>query len=461
MTNIHRDRLIECLSRERERYRSTHQKSGTAREARSQSLLFQAPMNWMQQWPMEFPLTVANANCQTLIDADANRYVDLCLGYSAAFPGHAAPAGVQIHREKANDMMAESHLNSAGSVYLVPSASDSVVGELLKERYGQSYWGFALSATDANRFAIKLCRAVTGRQKILVFEGCYHGTVEETFATNQNGMTVTREGNLGIGVETQKTTTAIEFNDSEALAVALRSKEYACILLEPVMTNCGIIYPKSGFLDEILKLSRETGTISIFDEAHTLTADARGYVKKHALTPDVLVLGKCLGGGFPVGAYGVTKELRDRIHQVLRVEYSDVSGIGGTLTGSPAAMAAIVDTLANRLTNENYEAAIRNTHHLADGMREIITKLGIKWSVVTLGARFDIWFAATPAKNATEAFTIHDSDLYEYVFTAMLNRGYVLSPYWNILGSVSPFMTSDEITGFLKAFRQTLKDICD
>jgi len=360
---INREKLAAQLELERRRYVSQHRKSMEKKAERSGVLLYNAPMNWMQQWPLEVPITVERGEKHKVIDADGNEYIDFCLGYSAAFPGHGS-------REVAKALH---ETMSGGMVYTMPSVLDAETGARLKERFGQDYWGFALSATDANRFIIKLCREITGRKKILVFNGCYHGTV------------------------------------------------------------------------------------FIIDEAHTITYDYRGYAKKHALKPDVLILGKCIGGGFPVGLYGVSKSIRDRIDGIIRVEYSDTSGIGGTMTGSVMAMAGIKAALTYELTESNYRKAIQNTDFIVDGLRKIIAGEKLGWSIVSLGARFDIWFAEKPGINAAEAFACHDGDLYEYVFTALVNRGYIMSPYWNILASVSPYLTEAECKEFLTAFHDVVE----
>jgi len=364
-------------------------------------------------------------------------------------PGHGSRKVVEV----LNDAMA------GGMVYTMPSDLDAEAGNLLRERFGQEFWGFALSATDANRFVIKLCREITGRSKILVYNGCYHGTVEETFAMGESGKTTTREGNIGIGIDTSKTTTAIEFNDLDALKQELEKQAYACLMLEPVMTNCGIIHPADGYLEAAKALCKQYGTVFIIDEAHTITADHRGYAKKHDLQPDILILGKCIGGGFPVGAYGVSIEIKKRIDGIIRVEYSDTSGIGGTMTGSVMAMAGIRAALTYELTEENYRKAIGHTERIVEGIRDIIGKYHLNWSVASLGARFDIWFADRPGVNAAEAFANHDGDLYEYLFTALLNRGYIMSPYWNILGSVSPYMNESECQEFLKVLKEMIRSI--
>ena len=436
---------------ERDTYRLKHNGSQEKKIGRNGVLLYNAPMNWMQQWPLEFPLTAANGYKHKITDTDENEYIDLCLGYSAAFPGHGS--------REVNNALYEAM--NGGMVYTMPSERDEETGYLLKERFGQDFWGFALSATDANRFVIKLCREITGRKKILVFNGCYHGTVEETFAAGEGGETKTREGNIGIGVDTSKTTTAIEFNDLTVLEEELQKQEFACLLLEPVMTNCGIIHPAEGYLEAAKELCRKYGTVFIIDEAHTITAGYSGYAAENALKPDVLILGKCIGGGFPVGAYGVSTEIKNRIDAILNVEYSDTSGIGGTMTGSVMAMAAVKAALTCELTQNNYKRAIANTERMVEGLRLIFAEYGLNWSVVSLGARFDIWFSARPGNNAAEAFESHDGELYEYIFTAMLNRGYIMSPYWNILASVSPHLSEAECGVFLKAFEEVICAVID
>ena len=446
---IDREKISDRLELERKAYAAKHGRSLLQKTERSDVLLYNAPMNWMQQWPLEFPITAVRGEKHKIIDADRNEYIDFCLGYSAAFPGH----GSRKVAEALSDAM------RGGMVYTMPSDLDAETGVLLRERFGQDYWGFALSATDANRFIIKLCREITGRKKILVFNGCYHGTVEETFAMGEGGETLTREGNIGIGVDTAKTTTAIEFNDLNALEAELRKEEHACLMLEPVMTNCGIIHPKAGYLETAKTLCKKYGAIFILDEAHTITADHRGYAKKHDLRPDVLILGKCIGGGFPVGVYGVSESIKNRIDEIIRVEYSDTSGVGGTMTGSVMAMAGIRAALTYELTESNYEKAIANTDFITSGLLEIIKKYSLGWSVVTLGARFDIWFGPKPGVSAAEAFVCHDGDLYEYIFTALVNRGYIMSPYWNILGSVSPYLSESECRGFLEAFEEIVRSI--
>ncbi|MBR0600231.1 transaminase [Sinanaerobacter chloroacetimidivorans] len=448
---INRKKLQEQLLLEREVYLTSHQNSYQNKSKRSEVLLYNAPMNWMQQWPLAYPITIESGCQHKVTDIDSNEYIDFCLGYSAAFPGHGSKDVSKLLHEQMNK----------GMVYTMPSSLDAKVAGLLKERFGQDFWGFALSATDANRFMIKLCRAITNRKKILVFNGCYHGTVEEAFAMGENGETKTREGNIGIGVETSRTTAAIEFNNRAALEQELEKGIYACLLLEPVMTNCGIIHPMEGYLEQAKELCKKNGTVFIIDEAHTITTDYAGYAKKHNLEPDALILGKCIGGGFPAGAYGVSESIKNKIDEIIRVEYSDTSGIGGTMTGSIMAMSGIKAALTYELTKENFIRANANTDIIVKGMGEIIEKNRLEWSIARLGARFDIWFAKTPGKDASEAFSQHDEVLYEYLFTALVNKGYIMSPYWNLLGSVSPYLSEVECHQYLLDFEEAVMKIID
>ena len=446
---INRKKLNEQLAAEREIYARTHKNSLAARTERSKTLLYNAPMNWMQQWPMEYPITLLSGNKHMITDVDGNQYIDFCLGYSAAFPGH----GINEVTDALHNAM------KAGMVYTTPSTLDAETGKLLKERFGQEFWGFSVSATDANRFVIKLCREITDRKKILVFNGCYHGTIDETIVSREEGKTIKREGSIGTGIDTAEMTTAIEFNDINALRRELAKEEYACLLMEPVMTNCGIIQPIDGYLEKTKMLCRRYGTVFVVDEAHTITAGYSGYSMEHELNPDVLILGKCIGGGFPVGAYGVNYKIKRRIDDVLKIEYSDTSGIGGTMTGSVMAMTGINAALAYGLTAENFGKANINTDMIVDGINGVIHKRKLGWSVSRIGARFDIWFSDTPAVNAAQAFRNHDKALYEYLFTALINRGYVLSPYWNILASVSPYLSLEECKGFIDAFEEVTENL--
>lgn len=446
---IHRGKLEDALQAEKQIFSNSHKRSEEAYQEKGTVLLYSSPMNWMQMWPGGFPLTIDRATKDQLTDIDGNIYTDFCLGYSAGLTGHG---GEEICKAFYESM-------KSGMVYTLPSTLDASVGRLLKERFGQGYWGFALSATDANRFSIKLCRQITNRNKILIFNGCYHGTVEETFAFSDNGRTATREGQIGIAYEVGDITTAIEFNDLEALERELKTEEYACLLMEPVMTNCGIIHPEEGYLMKAKELCRQYGTIWIIDEAHTITAGFRGYAGEYDLQPDILVLGKCLGGGFPVGAYGITEELKKRVDQIIKIEFADTSGIGGTMTGSVMAMHAIKAALEIEITETNMGNAKAICEYFSDSLTNLISELGLPWHVNRLGSRADLSFSSQIAKTAKESFAASDHDLYEYLFIGMLNRGYVFSPYYNIMATFSYYTGKKTIDKVMESFRELIERI--
>lgn len=440
------DCLNKALRVEKQRFVESHWKSEQAYKEKGEVLLYSAPMNWMQMWPGGFPISIAKAKEDKLTDVDGNQYTDFCLGYSAGLIGHG---GEQISKSFYDAMR-------DGMIYTLPSILDAHVGKLLRERFGQDYWGFALSATDANRFSIKLSRQVTGRKKILLFNGCYHGTVEETFAYSENGKTAARDGHIGIAYDVGQITTAIEFNDIDVLKNELEKEDYACLIMEPVMTNCGIIYPEEGYLNEAKALCEMYGTILIIDEAHTITAGHAGYSAANNIHPDILVLGKCIGGGFPVGAYGITKKLKSKIDDIIKIEYADTSGLGGTMTGSVMAMHAIKYTLETEITEENMNKAKEICKYFDDCLTQVIKEYKLTWHINRLGSRADISFSDKIAKNARESFAVQDHDLYEYIFIGALNRGFVFSPYYNIMATFSYYTTKVTIDKFIINLRELL-----
>jgi glutamate-1-semialdehyde 2,1-aminomutase len=430
-----RVKLKGLLAEEIKTFALQHPRSKAYYREGRRHLLYGVPMNWMQMWPGGFPIVVSEAKGAQVIDLDGHQYVDLCLGYSAALNGHNPKkiiAAVTRQMQK-------------GSVFTLPSEKANETGSRLEERFGLPVWGFALSATDANRFVLRIARQVTGRKKILVFDGCYHGTVSECFIALENGKAITRPGNMGKGFDTPDTTCVIHFNDLQALEKTLRTEEIACLIMEPAMTNMGIIHPEEGFLEACRKLTRETGTIWVIDEAHTITAGHKGYTGRHDLKPDILVLGKCIGGGFPVGCYGMTHEIAERLYKNSKPEFADTSGIGGTMTGSPLAMAAITATLDYGLTEEAFSKSIALADEFVAGIDRVIKKYKLPLCTNQLGARAEYVFSGTPARNAAENIALADHELYEYFFVASLNRGFILSPYFNIMASFSSAMTMTDI----------------
>ncbi|MEO8396723.1 MAG: transaminase, partial [Chloroflexota bacterium] len=318
MPAIDRIHLRHLLTYEEARFEQEHPRSKALFERAKASLLGGVPMNWMVRWAGAFPIFVDEASGAYFSDVDGRRYLDLCLGDTGAMTGHAPQASVQAITERVQ----------RGTTFMLPTEDAIYVGEELARRFGLPYWQTTLTATDANRFVLRLARHITGRKKILVFNWCYHGTVDETFATLQDGVVVPRKGNTGPAVNPAETTRVIEFNDIAALEAALAPGDIACVLAEPVMTNIGIVHPQSGFHEALRDITRKTGTLLIIDETHTICAGVGGYTRAHNLQPDILTLGKPIAGGVPAAVYGLSAEVAERVQTSLSADESDTGGIG-------------------------------------------------------------------------------------------------------------------------------------
>jgi glutamate-1-semialdehyde 2,1-aminomutase len=339
---------------------------------------------------------------------------------------------------------------------MLPTEDAIWVGEELKRRFGLPYWQIAMTATDANRFAIRLARHITGRKWILVYNWCYHGTVDETFITLTGGVPGPRPGSLGPPVDPATTTRAIEFNDPAALEAALAPRDVACVLAEPAMTNIGIIHPDPGYHEALREMTSRTGTLLVIDETHTICAGPGGYTRTHGLRPDMLTIGKPIAGGFPAAAYGFTAEVAERIKAGQEAETADVSGIGGTLAANALALAAIRATLEGVLTPAAYEKTIPLAERFTDGVRSAIEDFELPWNVTRLGCRAEYWFRPAPARNGGEAAAAVDPDLDRYMHLFALNRGILMTPFHN-MALIAPDTSEADIDYHTQVFRQAVK----
>ena len=260
-------------------------------------------MNWMTRWPGSFPVFFESAAGAEITDVDGNVYADLCLGDTGAMTGHSPPATVAAVRKRI----------ATGITAMLPTEDAIAVGEEMQRRFGLREWQFSLSATDANRFVVRIAREITGRPKILVHNHCYHGSVDETVVTLDQGRVEPRDGNIGPPVDPAETTRVVEINDLEALERELAHGDVACVLVEPALTNIGIVLAEDGYHERLRELTREAGTLLVIDETHTLCCGPGGYTRAHDLEPDFLTIGKPIGGGVPVGAYGFTEQVAERI----------------------------------------------------------------------------------------------------------------------------------------------------
>jgi glutamate-1-semialdehyde 2,1-aminomutase len=443
---LDRGRLGALLADEERRFRAAHPRSLALSERARRSLLGGVPMPWMVRWAGGFPLFVSAGEGAYLTDVDGHRYLDLCLGDTGAMTGHAPAATVEAVRAQAG----------RGFTFMLPTEDAVWVGEELARRFGLPFWQFALTATDANRFAIRLARAITGRPRILVFNWCYHGTVDETFATLRDGRVVAREGNLGPPVDPALTTRVVEFNDLPALEAALAHGDVACVLAEPALTNVGIVHPEPGFHGALRELTRRAGTLLVIDETHTICAGPGGYTRAHRLDPDILTLGKPIAGGVPGAVYGLSEGVAERVRTGSRLDTADTGGIGGTLAANALATAAMRATLEHVLTEASYRRTIPLAERFARGVEGVIAEACLPWIVQRLGCRVEYWFRPTPPRSGGEAAAAVDAELERYMHLAALNRGILLTPFHN-MALLTPAVTETDVDRHTEVFRESAR----
>jgi glutamate-1-semialdehyde 2,1-aminomutase len=341
---------------------------------------------------------------------------------------------------------------------MLPSEDALWVGEELTRRFGLSRWQFALTATDANRFAIRLARLVTGRPKVLVFNWCYHGTVDETFATLSGGAVVAREGNLGPPVPLDETTRVVEWNDVDALERELAHGDVACVLAEPALTNIGIVLPEPGFHDALRELTRAHGSLLAIDETHTLCAGPGGYTAAHGLEPDVLTVGKAIGSGIPSAAYGFTEEVAARIEAAIGTDDSDVGGVGGTLAANVLSLAAMRATLSQVLTEAAFARMVALGERFEAGVAGVIAERGLPWHVTRLGCRAEYLFRAERPRTGSEAAAGVDHLLDRLIHLYALNRGVLLTPFHN-MALMSPATTEADVDRHSEVFAAAVDEL--
>ncbi|MFQ5876167.1 MAG: aspartate aminotransferase family protein [Acidobacteriota bacterium] len=450
MTTIDRRRLEAALAREDERFVAEHPRSRELFERARKSLLDGVPMNWMVRWAGAFPVFVREGSGPYFTDVDGLRYLDLCLGDTGAMTGHA-PGTV------AEAIAARAH---RGNTFMLPTEDAVWVGEELQRRFGLRYWQVAATATDANRFSIRLARQITGRGKILVHNWCYHGTVDEALVALEGGVAGPRKGNLGAPVDPTMTTKVVEFNDVPALERALEPRDVACVLAEPALTNIGIVLPEPGYHEALRAATGRTGTLLVIDETHTICAGPGGYTRAHGLRPDMLTLGKPIAGGVPAAVYGFTEEIAERIRRHSSPEEADAGGIGGTLAGSALSLAAMRATLGSVLTREAYERTIPLARRFAEGVESVIREHDLPWHVTRLGCRAEYWFCREPPRNGREAAAAADADLERYMHLAALNRGILMTPFHN-MALVAPGTTEADVDRHTSVFRDSVRNLLD
>ena len=445
---LDRSKLGTLLDGELERFAESNPRSRELFERGRGTLLGGVPMSWMARWAGGFPLFLREATGARVGDVDGHEYVDFCLGDTGAMAGHSPPATVAAVAAQA----------ARGITAMLPSEDSIVAAEELTRRFGVRGWQFTLSATDANRFAIRLAREIAERPKVLVFDYCYHGTVDETFATIAGDLVVARSGNVGPPVDVALTTKVVQWNDADALERALLPGDVACVLAEPALTNIGIVLPEPGFHDALRELTRRTGTLLIVDETHTFSAGPGGCTAAWGLEPDLLTIGKAIGGGVPAGAYGVSDEVAERIAAREDADYEDVGGIGGTLAGNALSLAAVRATLTEVLTPEAFGRMIPLAARFAVGVADVIEDAGLPWHVTELGARAEYRFSATPPRNGAESAAAGDEELERFLHLYALNRGVLMTPFHN-MALMSPVTSEADVDLHTAVFGEAVGDL--
>ncbi len=442
MQTIDRSRLASLMERERGLFRERHPRSRELHARGLDSLLFGVPMNWMIRWPGDHPIYVDRAEGALFTDVDGNRFVDFCLGDTGGMAGHAPKATVEAIARQAAE----------GITLMLPTEDAAWVASELRRRFGLPCWSFTLTATDANRFAIRWARHISRRQKIVVHNHCYHGTVDETFAElDPSGRVVDRAGNTGPPVPVETTTRVVEINDLEALERELDRGDVAVCLFEPALTNIGIVLPEPGYWDGVRALCDRTGTLLLIDETHTISAGPGGCTAAWGLRPDILTIGKTLGAGIASAAYGVTEDVQRRIVEGTDPDVVDVGGTGGTLAGNALSLAAMRTTLGEVLTDEAFERMIALGVRFEDGVRDVIGSRGLPWHVVRLGCRVEYLFRPDPARTGREASDGQDPELDPFIHLFLLNRGVLIAPFHN-MALMSPATTEEDVDRHTEVF---------
>ena len=445
---IAESRIAELMKSEVERFIDQHPESQAVADQSHSSLLAGVPMPWMKRWAGPFPVVADRAEGGRIFDIDGNKYVDFCLGDTGSMTGHAnAPISQAISLQA-----------QRGFTTMLPSSDISWVANHLAERFRMSKWQFCLSATDANRFSLRIARALSGKPKIVVNDWCYHGTVDETLVIlDEEGMTVSRPGAIGPQVDPGATTLAVPFNDLDAMERALATGEVACVLMEPALTNIGIVLPQPGYLEGVRRLTKQYGVILILDETHTICAGPQGASRLWGIDADMLVIGKTIGGGIPVAAYGMSSEVAVKVEALMHGHDLDVSGIGGTLSGSALAGAAIRATLTHALRQEDFDIAIPLATRWSTGVQAIIDQHGLPWTVQQLGCRAEYWFSEHPQNGAQAAASVND-ELESFMHLYALNRGILLTPFHN-MALMTPFHSEDDVDLHTSVFSDCVREL--
>ena len=447
-STVDRVRLADLAAREERRFGETHPRSRELFERAGRSLLAGVPMHWMTEWAGAFPVFVSEASGARFVDVDGNEYVDLCLGDTGAMTGHAPAAAADAVSDQVR----------RGTTLMLPTEDAMWVAEEMGRRFGLPFWQFALTATDANRFTIRLARATTGRTKVLVHNWCYHGSVDESFAVLADGEVEARPYNIGPPVDPSQTTRVVEINDLEGLERELAHGDVACCLFEPALTNVGIVLPEPGYHEGVRELTRRYGALLVIDETHCICAGPGGYTGAHRLKPDFVTIGKPLASGVPAAAYGMSEGTARRVIGALPGGPVDVGGIGGTLAGNALSLRAMRATLEHVLTAEAFARMIPLAERFTDGVEAAIDRHGLAWYITRLGCRAEYGFQRERPRTGGEAAASMDHELDRFMHLYALNRGVLMTPFHN-MALMSPATTDADVDRHTDVFTEALAEL--
>jgi glutamate-1-semialdehyde 2,1-aminomutase len=447
---IDRNRLAELFERERATFTATHPKSQAAYE-NATHLFGRVPMTWMNKKAGGFPIYLDRAKGNRVWDIDGHEYIDFALGDTGSMAGHSNPDVVAAIKKRVDEQ--------GGLTTMLPTEDAEWVGAELSRRFGMDKWSFSLTATDANRWAIRLVRALTGRSKILFHSYCYHGSVDESLiVVGPDGHGMSRPGNVGEPVDVRVTSRVAEFNDLDMLERELANGDVAAVLIEPALTNIGIVLPDPGYHEGVRALTRKYGTLLIIDETHTFSAGPGGMTQRDNLEPDIVIIGKSIAGGIPTGAYGLSADFAEKALARTDLDLVDMGGVGGTLAGNPLSVAAMRATLEKVLTEEAFETMIATATVFNDGVQELFDKYDLPWAINQLGARAEYRFAKPYPKNGTEANAAADGELEDFLHLYLANRGILLTPFHN-MALMCPTTTVEDVQKHHEVFEEAIKEL--
>lgn len=447
---INRDRLTDLFEEEQKLFQSRNPKSKAAYEA-ADNLFGRVPMTWMNKKAGGFPIYFDRASGNRIWDIDGHEYIDFALGDTGAMAGHSNPVVV--------DAITKRISQQGGMTTMLPTEDAQWVAKNLTERFGMAKWSFSLTATDANRWAIRLVRAITGKPKILFNAYCYHGSVDEALiVVGPDGEGMSRPGNVGSPVDVTETSRVAEFNDLEGLERQLKNGDVAAVLMEPALTNIGIVLPEPGYLDGVRELTRKYDALLIIDETHTFSAGWGGMTMRDSLEPDIFVIGKAIAGGIPTGTYGLSESFAARVLERTDLDLVDMGGVGGTLAGNPLSVAAMRATLENVLTKEAFEKMIDLATYFTNGVNDLFDKYDLPWSINQLGTRAEYRFAKPYPLTGTAAYESADAELEDFLHLYLVNRGVLLTPFHN-MALMCPTTTKADVDRHHEVFEAAIREL--